>query len=244
MNNEILDINSIEFEDELMRFLRKEMTAHEEEAFAELLKSNEQLREHAISIARLAKGLKKTGSEKDNNIIRNLDNADEKSIKKVVDHAIKSNKQSNTLKIKPWFYSFSVAASIALIIFASFKYYNYKQTLALGEEYEMTFTLDNLTRGGDDEATKKEIIALCDNIHNRIDLENSIAKLEHMWAESTSDYYNVYTDYSTEIGYTLAIAHLKNNDKEKAKTVLEKLITVAPQDSEIGDKVIEIIEKI
>ena len=45
--------------------------------------------------------------------------------------------------------------------------------------------------------------------------------------------YNDYTDYSAEIGWNLAIAYLKDNNKQEAKKVLEKLITTSEKGSAI-----------
>jgi thioredoxin-like negative regulator of GroEL len=56
--------------------------------------------------------------------------------------------------------------------------------------------------------------------------------------------YNDYTDYSSEIGWNLAIAYLKDNNKKDASVVLEKLVAQAESGNAIHAKAIELLEKL
>ena len=56
--------------------------------------------------------------------------------------------------------------------------------------------------------------------------------------------YNDYTDYSTDIGWNLAIAYLKGNDGDNAKTVLTRLISITEDGSAINTKAKELKHKI
>jgi hypothetical protein len=56
--------------------------------------------------------------------------------------------------------------------------------------------------------------------------------------------YNDYTDYSSEIGWNLAIAYLKDNNKKDAKIVLEKLIGITEKGSAVNGKAKELLEKL
>jgi Tfp pilus assembly protein PilF len=56
--------------------------------------------------------------------------------------------------------------------------------------------------------------------------------------------YNDYTDYSSEIGWNLAIAYLKDNNKKDAKVMLEKLISSSEDSSAIHSKAKELLEKL
>lgn len=52
-------------ETRIILFLRGEMTSEEEKHFLEIVKTNPELKADAINIARLAKGIKQVGEEKD-----------------------------------------------------------------------------------------------------------------------------------------------------------------------------------
>ena len=56
--------------------------------------------------------------------------------------------------------------------------------------------------------------------------------------------YNDYTDYSAEIGWNLAIAHLKDNDKKNARKVLEKLLETSEEGSAVNHKAKELLDKL
>ena len=56
--------------------------------------------------------------------------------------------------------------------------------------------------------------------------------------------YNDYTDYSAEIGWNLAIANLKDNNKKEAKKVLEKLVDTSEAGSAVNQKAKELLSEI
>ena len=56
--------------------------------------------------------------------------------------------------------------------------------------------------------------------------------------------YNDYTDYAPQIGWNLAIAYLKDNDKDNAMAVLTKLEGIAEDGTAIKNKCIELINKL
>ena len=65
-----------------------------------------------------------------------------------------------------------------------------------------------------------------------------------MWTESRSDTFNDYTEYMPEIGWMLANAYLRNNDKSNALEVLGVLIAESPEGTAMSDKARELKEKI
>ena len=56
--------------------------------------------------------------------------------------------------------------------------------------------------------------------------------------------YNDYTDYAPQIGWNLAIAYLKDNDKAKAITVLNKLESIAEDGTAIKNMCTELNDKL
>lgn len=65
-----------------------------------------------------------------------------------------------------------------------------------------------------------------------------------MWDRSLSDSYNDYTEYMPEIGWLLANAYLRNNDKSQSIEVLDVLINEYPDGTAMGDKARELKCKI
>ena len=55
---------------------------------------------------------------------------------------------------------------------------------------------------------------------------------------------NNLTNYSPQIGWNLAIAHLKNHDKSKAKDVLKTLIDKSEEGSKVRMKAEEVLRKL
>ena len=70
----------------------------------------------------------------------------------------------------------------------------------------------------------KQLTQLFDNVKNSEDLDNTILSLEVIFSIATSEDYNDYTNYINDIGWNLAIAHLKDGDRDGATKILELLI--------------------
>lgn len=138
----------------------------------------------------------------------------------------------------------SMAASIALIIWAGFGYNDYHKTTSLGNQYGDVFESSHLTRGAETSKAEVKLTDLYKNIKEKKDLDNTIHELELCWELSRQKTYNDYTDYAPEIGWNLAIGYLKDNDKKKAKLVLEQLTDIVPSGTSIGDKARELLQKI
>ena len=75
-------------------------------------------------------------------------------------------------------------------------------------------------------------------------MDATIEELQQMWNASRSETYNDYTEYMPELGWMLANAYLRDNNKDKAIEVLDKLIEDCPEDTAIGDKARELKQKV
>lgn len=67
--------------------------------------------------------------------------------------------------------------------------------------------------------------------------------LSKLWKLSLQPTYNDYTPYSSLIGWNLAIAYLKNNDKTRAREVLTVLASHADSDA-VRAKAAELLAKL
>lgn len=242
-------------DERIANYLKGRMTAEEEQLFMQELQSNPELKAKAVAMARMVKGMKEVGTANDKELMSEFlatDAVEVGAVAKDVSTAKKSGKVISWRKTVTWL---SAAASVALLIWAGIGYNDYRTTTGLGEQYSTVFTSSQLTRGGENGEVELKLMSLMDNIAQKKDMDNTLHELALCWELATQDTYNDYTDYAPEIGWNLAIAHLKNNDRKQAKAVLEKLtgvpsagreqlIGIAPAGTAIGDKARELLKKI
>lgn len=211
-------------EERINRYLHGEMSSEEESVFEADLQKDNALKQQAESMARIVKGMEVVGKEHDKQLLEKM--------------KASSGKKTSSLR---WI---SIAASIALVFTVSYFVYDYSATTRLGKEYAYAFPVSEVIRGEEDEDVVNTLTLLFDNVANGKDLDNTIKQLEELWALAQSDTYNGYTTYEPYIGWNLAIAHLRNNDKKEAKAVLVQLQTMYPEGTAIGDKAAELQKKI
>lgn len=269
------DIDFIK-EKRIMSFLRGKMTPKEETKFFMDVANDPQLKADAINLARIAKGMKQVGEERDLMLMKAFLASNEGLLTKeelengiflesasyelpmADDDYSKTNsfnnkKSKNTEEIRDsknlvlrktsaWL---SMAASLVLIIWMGVSYHSYRTTTSLGEEYCNAISSGVIARGdtGNNEVEKK-LSVLFLNVQNEKNLDAAVQDLSSYWNLSTKEFYNDYTDYSAEIGWYLAIAHLKNNDKKNAKVVLEKLVASTDKDSVVNKKAKELLKRL
>ena len=244
IKDDIIDPKILQEDDEILSYLKGEMSEDDELAFVERLKNDNALKERAVSMARLSKGLKEVGAAQDRDIKTAMLASSPKDISSIASSVSSTQKKSNPFirKAPIWM---SIAASFALIIWSGVGFYNYQYNMGLADEYANAFGSSLISRGSDDNSTTEEKLAqLFENITNKEDLDNTIHELSLCWELSTMETYNDYTDYSIEIGWNLAIGYLKDNDKKNAKKTLLDLTTHAPYNSAIYMKAKELLEKI
>ena len=206
------------------RYLHGEMTPEEESAFESDLQKDDTLKRQAESMARIVKEMKVLGDEHDKHLVEQM----------------KASSEKKTSHVR-WI---SIAASFALILTVGYHIYDYSATTGLGREYASAFPTSSIIRGEEDKDVSETLAVLFDNVANGEDLDNTIEQLEKLWTLSQSDTYNGYTTYEPYIGWNLAIAHLRNNDKKEAKTILKQLQTMYPEGTAIGDKVTELLNEL
>ena len=211
-------------EERIDRYLHGEMTPEEETLFEEDLNKDETLQRQAETMARMAKSMEIFGSERDRMFIDQM-------------------KVSAGKKLTPVWWM-SIAASLLIIFTIGYHFYDRSQTIALGQQYAYVFPTETIIRGEEDEEVTNTLTVLFDNAANGEDLDNTIKKLTELWALSKSDTYNGYTTYEPYIGWNLAIAYLRNNDKKEAKKVLKEMQSRYPEETAIGDKLKELIKQI
>ncbi len=219
-----MDDQTYNNEERINRYLHGEMTPEEESVFESDLQKDDTLKRQAESMARIVKEMKVLGDEHDKHLVEQM----------------KASSEKKTSPVR-WI---SIAASFALIFTVGYHIYDYSATTGLGREYASAFPTSSIIRGEEDKDVSETLAALFDNVANGEDLDNTIEQLEKLWTLSQSDTYNGYTTYEPYIGWNLAIAHLRNNDKKEAKTILKQLQTMYPEGTAMGDKVTELLNEL
>lgn len=238
------NITAIQFEDELNRFLKGEMTSAEEQEFKAFLESHPEQKQKAIAIARLAKAMQQVGEEYDLAVISDIKAASKQDVENAVNNVTgKVERKPKILSFRRIIVSCSAAASILLCIFGGYKYYKYDQITTLGQEYLAFFPASEFSRGEGDNVSE-QIQVLYGNITGKKDMGATIGELFSMWEASRMDEYNDYTEYMPELGWMLANAYLRDNNKDKALKVLDQLIEECPEDTAIGEKARELKQKV
>ena len=242
MKESIENINEeLLMEDErITSYLKGKMSKEEESVFMQEIKANPKLKAKAIAMARLIKGLKEMRQDSDKEIKQELISSKKEEIKEIAKNTTKP-KVLLTKSVK-WI---SLAASIALIMWFGHGYYDYKKTTSLGNEFAGAFETSLITRGGDSSSeVEKKLQKLFDNVKSNIELENTIHELSLCWELSNMETYNDYTDYYNDIGWNLAIGHLKNNEKENARKVLERINMTSENGTALHKIICDLLEKL
>lgn len=210
MENDIL--SALRRDERISRFLKGMMNDQEEKQFLADMASDEQLKQDAIAQARLVKGM----AQVDEELIQELKTASESKI-------AYSGRSRRIMFRKPiaWL---SVAASVAVLLFAGYKGYDYYDTTRLGMKYATAFPMETLVRGETDDAVETELRMLFNNVVERKDLKETTKRLSELWELSNQETYNDYTDYAPYIGWYLAIGYLEDYEKGKAKVVLLNML--------------------
>ncbi len=146
-------------------------------------------------------------------------------------------------KKRRWSLLVSIAASVAIVVCVGITFLQGPSTVELGERYSMTFESSTI-RGAEDSGIGKQLIPMFEKVNQGKNLDVTISELTKLWALASKDEYNGYTEYAPEIGWNLTIAHLKNNDKSKAKEVLNQLIPLLEENSVLYNKALELKDKL
>lgn len=208
-------------DDRVCRYLQGNMSESEEAEFIEALKTDKGLRQNALIQARLIKGMKDADIELIN-AFKDTDVAEIETIGSNKSNMSVTNIVSQKLKLSfvKWF---SIAATVAIILVGCYKGYDYYNVTRLGMQYANTFPMSSITRGDSNSNIEVELTILFNNVIERKDLKSTTSRLEELWNISQQDTYNDYTDYSSYIGWYLAIGYLEDYEKSKAREILNLL---------------------
>ena len=139
----------------------------------------------------------------------------------------------------------NVRLSEAPIVVAGYNYYDYHKVTSLGDKYAAVFVSQQQpSRGAENANAVRELSRLYGNVQRGQDLDSTIYRLSLLWELANMETYNDYTNEAPYIGWNLAIAHLKNNDKQAAIVVLSRLASSARINPEVRGEAEKLLEKL
>lgn len=215
-NNDILQEA---IDERIDSFIRGTLSEEEESAFKQEIKADPELRKHVLATVSLIKGIREQDAQKERNLIRN----------KAVDRA------RTLLK-----WACSIAAVYA-IIFAYQKDKQYNELSGVISPYYTEYNMNDVSRGDIDSVKVAHLYTLFNNIQTQRYVSDIIAELEPIFNSIETDF--TYNAYANDIAWNLALAYIKDDQKDKAITILQKLKDDNPE-THIYNKADELIKKL
>lgn len=216
------DIQQQAIEERIDAFVRGAMTEAEEQAFKQEIKADPELRAQVLATVSMIKSIRSQEAAKEKTLISN-------------------NTKERLRTLVAW--ACSIAAVIA-IFFGYQKDKRFNELSTLVSPYYSEYSMDEYLRSprGDlDSATVAHLYTLFNNIKEQRNVSTIIAELEPIYSNLESDF--TYSAYANDIAMNLALAYIKNDQKDKAIPVLKKLAEDNP-DTPIEAKAKEILGKL
>ena len=198
------DILQQTIDDRIDAFVRGMMTEEEESAFKLEIKANPDLRAQVLATLSLIKGIRTQEAEKDRVLIQN-------------------NTKDKVRTLLWW--ATSIAAVFA-IFFGYSKDKRYNELSNIVSPYYSEYSMSDYSRGDVDSITVTHLYTLFNNIKEQRNMSKIIKELEPIYASLDTD--ATYSFYANDIAINLAIAYIKDDQTDKAISVLGKLVKDNP----------------
>lgn len=230
-------------DERISAYMRGNMSKEEEAAFMADIKADEMLRARAVAMGYLVKALNDVGNERDKELMDAMMTTTDGDGKRI---ALRAMHKAKIVELWHRYIKVAaVAATVLVLCVVGYQYFDYRSTTGLANQYASAFGNERLyVRGTENTIVTKELDVLFANVSKGNDLDTTTCRLALLWELSTMETYNDYTDYMPIIGWNLAIAYLKDNDKDDARTVLIKLLSRTQAGTVKYDKAKELLEKI
>ena len=201
-------------------FLRGEMSAEEETVFKQEIKSNPEVRNRAMAMTSLIKGLRVKNTAREKNVI---------------------NENTAKSRVRPILWWACSVAAVFAIFFGIYKDHRYRMLDATVSPYYTEYDMTDISRGDVDSATVAHLYALFVQIQEKRYVSAFINELEPIYATLDEDF--TYSAYSNDIAWNLAVAYVKDDQIDKAIPILQKLKADNP-DAPISLKAHELLKRL
>ena len=228
------DILMDSIDERIESFLRGTMSEEEETEFKQEIKDNPELRNRAMAMTSLIRGLQAKNTAIEGTIIK--------------ENTTKSRKRS----ILWW--ACSIAAVLVIFFginslymsappvkFNSPQKHQYALLNEIVSPYYIEYDLKNITRGDVDSTTIAHLYTLFSKIPKSRIMTGIIKELEPIYQSLDKDF--TFHPWANDIAWNLSLAYIKDDQIEKAIQILDKIKEDNPE-TPIYNKADELIEKL
>lgn len=195
------DIQQEAIDEKIDAYIRGSMTEKEETAFRQEIQSNPELRSQVAATLSLIKGIRSQEAEKEKELINNSHSA-----------------KNRTRSIMLWVCSIT---AMFVIFFGVKNELRYRELSAIVSPYYSEYSMSEASRGDVDSVTVAHLYTLFNNLKEQRSVSDIIEELESIYLALDSDF--TYSAYANDIAWNLALAYIKDDQIDKAISVLEKL---------------------
>lgn len=227
-NDEILKDG---IDEKIETFLRGEMSTEEEAAFKQEIRLNPEFCSRALAITSLIKGLQDQNTAKEKAIINNHST---EQPSQVVNQITKS-------RVRPILWWACSVAAVFAILFGIYKDHRYRMLDTTVSLYYTEYDMSDISRGDIDSATIAHLYGLFNQIQEKRSVSDIIKELEPIYNSLDDDF--TYNAYANDIAWNLALAYVKDDQIDKAISILQKLKADNP-DIPIYNRADELIKKL
>ena len=190
------------FDERIESFIRGTMSAEEEAVFKQEIKNSPELRNRAMAMTSLIKGIGTNEAEKEKAVLNSVE-------------------KNNKSKIRPVLWWACSVAAVFAIIFGVYKDRRYRMLDSTISPYYTRYDVADITRGETDSVAIAHLYSLFNQIPEKRNVAAIIRELESIYNSIDNDY--TYYPFANDISWNLALAYIKNDQIDKAILVLEKL---------------------
>lgn len=187
-------------------------------------KYNDIINDDAAFEKSFIRAMHRVGRERDKARIKDIRNLSSEEFREVI-----GARSGMKIPLRRRVIRYAAAACVACVLvlgggFTGIQYSAYHQTINIGDRYltEIPSDVSNI-KGEVSENITAKLNMLFQNVSNGNDLKATIAELQEVYklsADSGSEYNYVRNN----IAWNLAMAHLKNGERNSAKHILENII--------------------
>lgn len=218
------NLNHTHFDEEVSRFLKKQMNEAEEVSFKAKLKANKLLESRAKTIALTIKEMQSIKNEEEVRVVEQIAEVGESQFRKEV------GLPSKVISLVPFMKQHVAAACIAGLIVLSggsvgiMQLNAYNKTIVISDKY-YAYVPNGLSnfRSDIDKDTITQLRNMFANVKSGTDLENTIDVLSQAY-EKSLDETNELNYLRNDIAWNLSMAYLKMGNRKASKPILEDLV--------------------
>ena len=255
-----------DFDARVEKFLRKQMTEAEEQQFKDELAADPVKKSRARAMALMASQMRDIRRKQEAAAIQQMSDMGETEFRKILEM------QNALVMHSALIRRISVAACmIGVLTIGGIQYNAYNRTTALGDTYYHLISSDISSQRGDlDAQSVANLTSLFSMVEKGENLDQAIATLSKLYEESNvgrgfpsrqsknnsefrilhwlslsaADHGSALTQYRQTIAWNLALAHLKDGNRNAAKEVLSNIIAENAPDKAITQSASKLLNEI